>query len=131
MLVNEGLPNFLVDELRREHDLRTCTVAILGMAFKADCDDTRDSLSYKLKHLLQVYARKVVCSDPFAKDPSLISMHEAIEEADIIVIGVPHSAYRELRLPPGKHVLDVWGLLRERQDATKQASARIAVETRR
>jgi UDP-N-acetyl-D-mannosaminuronic acid dehydrogenase len=131
MLVNEGLPNFLVDELRREHDLRTCTVAVLGMAFKADCDDTRDSLSYKLKHLLQVYARKVLCSDPFANDPALVPLNEAIEEADIIVIGVPHSAYRELRLPPGKQVVDVWGLLRERQDATKHASARVAVETRR
>jgi UDP-N-acetyl-D-mannosaminuronic acid dehydrogenase len=106
-------------------------VAILGMAFKADCDDTRDSLSYKLKHLLQVYARKVVCSDPFAKDANLVSMEEAIKEADIVVIGVPHSAYRNLRLPAGKHVVDVWGLLRERQDVTKQASARIAVETRR
>lgn len=130
MLVNEGLPNFLVDELRQKHELRKHTVAILGMAFKADCDDTRESLSYKLKHLLEVYAKEVLCSDPLAKDPSLVSLNEAIERADIIVIGVPHSAYRELRLPVGKHVVDVWGLLRERQETSKQLSGRVAVEGR-
>jgi UDP-N-acetyl-D-mannosaminuronic acid dehydrogenase len=93
------------------------------MAFKADCDDTRESLSYKLKHLLEVYAKQVLCSDPFAKDPHLVSMREAIEKADIIVIGVPHTAYRDLHIPSGKYVVDVWGLMRERKEAAPQAAS--------
>ncbi|MCI0351527.1 MAG: nucleotide sugar dehydrogenase, partial [Acidobacteriales bacterium] len=52
MLVNEGLPNFIVSQLRRE-GLTGRTVAILGMAFKAESDDIRDSLSYKLRKLLE------------------------------------------------------------------------------
>jgi UDP-N-acetyl-D-mannosaminuronic acid dehydrogenase len=132
MLVNEGLPNFIVDELRRSHDLRESTVAILGMAFKADCDDTRDSLSYKLKHLLEVYAGKVLCSDPFVSDSSLVPLQEAISKAEVIVLGVPHSAYRDLRFPAGKHIVDVWGITHERKEAgAKAARSHTAAEVRR
>ena len=131
MLVNEGLPNFIVDELRRGHDLRQSTVAILGMAFKADCDDTRDSLSYKLKHLLEVYAGKVLCSDPFVSDASLVPLKEAMEKADVIVIGVPHSAYRELQFPDGKHIVDVWGMRSERREASKKSAALTGIGVRR
>src|SRR5437588_1364487 len=52
MLVNEGLPNYLVNQLKRSHDLREKTVGILGMAFKGNIDDKRESLSYKLKKIL-------------------------------------------------------------------------------
>ena len=52
MLVNEGLVEFIVDRLSAEHDLRTKTVGILGMAFKREIDDTRDSLAFKLRKLL-------------------------------------------------------------------------------
>src|SRR5438067_746746 len=66
MLINEGLPNFIVDQLRK-NDLSSKRVAILGMAFKADSDDIRDSLSFKLKKLLEVHAKQVFCTDPYVK----------------------------------------------------------------
>jgi UDP-N-acetyl-D-mannosaminuronic acid dehydrogenase len=80
------------------------------MAFKADSDDSRDSLSYKLKKLLQVEAREVLCSDPYVCDPSLIPAEEAIQRADIVVIGAPHSVYRDIRIPADKVLVDIWGL---------------------
>ena len=49
MQVNEGLVLQLVDDLRRAYDISSMTVGLLGMAFKAEIDDTRASLSYKLK----------------------------------------------------------------------------------
>jgi UDP-N-acetyl-D-mannosaminuronic acid dehydrogenase len=108
MLVNEGLPNFIVAQLRAEA-LSKSTVAILGMAFKGDSDDKRSSLSYKLKKLLQVEARNVLCTDPFIVDSQFVTLEEALNRADVIILGAPHSEYRELTFPKGKKVVDVWG----------------------
>ena len=57
MLVNEGLPDYLVRRIEQEHDLPAMTVGILGMAFKAESDDRRSSLSYRLKRVLGVPGR--------------------------------------------------------------------------
>jgi UDP-N-acetyl-D-mannosaminuronic acid dehydrogenase len=111
MLVNEGLPNFIVTQLRAE-GLSKSNVAILGMAFKGDSDDNRSSLSYKLKKLLQVEARNVLCTDPFISDPRFVPIEEAIEKADVIILGAPHTAYRGLQFPAGKKVVDIWGFWR-------------------
>jgi len=107
MLVNEGLPNYLVSQLRPT-GLATKSVAILGMAFKRDSDDVRDSLSYKLRKLLEVEAREVLCTDPYVQDSSLIPLDEALSRADIIILGAPHSVYQSLTFPPEKKVVDVW-----------------------
>ena len=114
MLVNEGLPNFIVTQLREE-GLSKKTVAILGMAFKGDSDDNRSSLSYKLKKLLQVEARHVVCCDPLIADRRFVSVEEAVDLADVIILGAPHSAYRGLSFPAGKRIVDIWGFWREGQ----------------
>lgn len=107
MLVNEGLPNFIVDELRRE-GLNGKTVAVLGMAFKGDSDDIRDSLSFKLRKLLEVHAKEVLCTDPYINDPSFVPLEEAIQRADIVILGAPHSVYRDLQIPAEKKLVDVW-----------------------
>lgn len=122
MLINEGLPNYVVNQLRKE-DLSLRRVAILGMAFKGDSDDRRDSLSYKLKKLLQVEAREVLCTDPYVQDASLLPLEEAIERADIIVVGAPHAVYREVKVPAGKLVVDVWGFWHESKTLAAKASA--------
>jgi UDP-N-acetyl-D-mannosaminuronic acid dehydrogenase len=122
MLVNEGLPNFLVSQLRKS-GLQDKTVAVLGMAFKADSDDKRESLSYKLRKLLALEAKAVLCTDPHVEDETLVPLDEAIERADIVIFGVPHSAYRDLSIPQGKHVVDVWGIWQERVQNAATASA--------
>ena len=114
MVVNEGLVEFIVDRLSTEHDLRTKTVGILGMAFKREIDDTRDSLAFKLRKLLTFRGARVVASDAFASDPSFVSLEQLIAESDIIVLGAPHDAYRALDFPPEKVVIDVWGFFGDR-----------------
>ena len=128
MLVNEGLPNFVVSQLRKS-GLRDKTVAILGMAFKGDSDDKRESLSYKLRKLLALEAREVLCTDPYVQDEGLVPLQEAIDRADIIVFGAPHSVYHSLAIPQGKEIVDVWGFWQERQssDAAAIAAGRQAI----
>jgi len=109
MLVNEAQPEHMVRWLKRRADLRKACVAILGMTFKADCDDTRDSLSFKLRKLLALEARKVIQHDPYYRDAQSVSLKQALSRADVIVVAVPHKEYRGLTVPRGKLVLDVWG----------------------
>jgi len=111
MLINEGLPSFLVDQARRQVDLRDATAGILGMAFKAGSDDSRDSLAYKLKKLLSLHAKKLLCTDPYVPDPKLVPLEQVIEQANVLFVATPHKQYKTLAIPPNKSVFDVWGVL--------------------
>jgi UDP-N-acetyl-D-mannosaminuronic acid dehydrogenase len=110
MMVNEGLPTMLVERARTRHDLRNMTAAILGMAFKGNNDDIRDSLSFKLRKLLMLDCRRVLCTDVYIHDPSFVPLDTAIREADIIFLGACHDEYRDLEID--KPVIDVFGFLR-------------------
>ena len=113
MLVNEGLVLHVCDDLRRRYDLSRTTVGLLGMAFKADIDDTRASLSYKFKKALAGLAQAVLTTDPFVtSDPDLLPLEEVITRSDVLVLCAPHSAYRDLDFA-SKPVVDVWGYLRK------------------
>ncbi|WP_291575911.1 nucleotide sugar dehydrogenase [Bradyrhizobium sp.] len=111
MLVNEGLPLHIVDDLRRRYDLGRMTVGLLGMAFKSEIDDIRASLSYKFKKVLNGYAREVLTTDPFVTaDPDLLPFDEVVARSDILILCTPHGFYRTADLM-GKPVIDVWGML--------------------
>jgi UDP-N-acetyl-D-mannosaminuronic acid dehydrogenase len=117
MLVNEGLPAFMVEQARHRVDLHTATCGILGMAFKAESDDGRDSLAYKLRKLLTLHARSVLCTDPYVPDRSLVPLERVIAESDVLFVATPHAQYKTLQIPPGKHVFDVWSVLPKRGNA--------------
>lgn len=95
--VNESVPLFLLEGAKRRlGSLADRKVAVLGLAFKADTDDERDSLSHKLIRLLERELADVVVHDPLVATPSA-SFEEALEGADVVVVAANHSAFREPR----------------------------------
>ena len=115
MLVNEGMPNFLIERLKAKVSLKDKTVGILGMAFKADSDDPRESLAFKLKKLLELEAFTVLCTDPYIYQPGFVSVDTLIKDSDILILGAPHTDYKNLTIK-GKYVVDIWNFF---EDAVK------------
>ena len=107
--VHESMPLFLVEGLRRRlgGSLRDCKIAVLGLTFKRDSDDMRDSLSAKLIRFLERELAHVSRHDPFVpSDP----LDEAINGAQAIVVATNHSAYDDVleRLPQEVLLVDPW-----------------------
>ena len=109
MLVNEGLPLYLVSRMDAKYGLADKTVGILGMAFKGESDDIRSSLSYKLKRILQFRCKKVLMTDPYVTvDPNLSPLDDVLEQADILIVGAPHKSYKTIETD--KPAVDVWNI---------------------
>jgi UDP-N-acetyl-D-mannosaminuronic acid dehydrogenase len=92
--VHESVPLFLVDGVKRRlgGSLRERKVAVLGLAFKRDTDDERDSLSHKLIRLLERELADVAVHDPVVATPTA-SLEDAIAGADVVVVATNHSAF--------------------------------------
>ncbi len=108
--INEGLPAYVVAAMERRYgSLRGRTIGLLGMAFKAESDDVRSSLSYKLRKLLAWKGARVLMTDPYVADDRLVPLEQVMADADLLVLGAPHRAYRGLEVG-GRDVVDVWGI---------------------
>ncbi len=110
MLINEGLPSYIIDRLDHRQSLSGRTVGILGMAFKAESDDPRSSLSYKLKKLAVFKGARVLCHDPYVPDPELQPLDTVLDESDVLIVGAPHKMYKDLPVD-GREVVDIWASL--------------------
>ena len=110
VMINEGLPLYVISRLERRYDLSSMTVGILGMAFKQDSDDTRSSLSYKLRRLLALKAKQVLCCDPHVTtDPTLSSLAEVLAASDILIVATPHRDFSGINATVP--VVDLFNLL--------------------
>jgi UDP-N-acetyl-D-mannosaminuronic acid dehydrogenase len=91
--VHESVPLFLVDGVKRRlGSLRERKVAVLGLAFKRDTDDERDSLAHKLVRLLERELADVAVHDPVVPTPSA-SFEQAVADADVVIVATNHSVF--------------------------------------
>jgi UDP-N-acetyl-D-mannosaminuronic acid dehydrogenase len=110
MLINEGLPGYVIGMLDHRRPLKGRTVGILGMAFKGESDDVRSSLSYKLKKLAGFKGARVLCHDPYVLDPDLHPLETVLGQSDVLIVAAPHKMYRQLAFD-GREVVDIWAFL--------------------
>ncbi len=122
--VNESVPLFLVDGLKRRlpgETLRARKVAVLGLAFKSDTDDERDSLSFKLIRLLERELALVAAHDPLSPS-STLTLEEAVSGADAVVLATNHSDWQDVATleriaalaAPGAVLADPWDCFGQR-----------------
>jgi UDP-N-acetyl-D-mannosaminuronic acid dehydrogenase len=108
MLVNEGLPLYIVSRLEARYPLGEMNVGLLGMAFKGESDDVRSSLSYKLRRILRFKAADVLCHDPYVRgDDTLRPLDEVLERSNLLILAAPHRCYEQIQtdLP----FINIWG----------------------
>jgi UDP-N-acetyl-D-mannosaminuronic acid dehydrogenase len=91
--VNESVPLFLVEGIKRRiGSLSSRKVAVLGLTFKRDTDDERDSLSPKLIRLLERELADVAVCDPHAPSPTQ-PLDQAVQDADVVIVATNHSEF--------------------------------------
>src|ERR671930_590036 len=111
--VHETMPRFLVEGLKQRlgGSLAGKKVAVLGLTFKRDSDDTRDSLSYKLIRLLERELAHVSRHDPYVPAET-VPLESALAGAEAVVIATNHSAYDRVlpQLPKSALLVDPWNV---------------------
>lgn len=109
VMINEGLPLYLVEKLSEKYNLGSTHFGLLGMAFKGESDDNRSSLAYKLKRLLKFKSAGVLTADPYVKnDNDLLDQSEVLKNSDVLIISAPHERYKNLQTD--KPIVDIWNL---------------------
>ena len=105
MQVNEGLADFLVEKLEQKMgSLKNKTIALLGMTFKPNIDDTREALSFRIKKRLMFKMANVLVCDPYLKE--MTPLNEALKKAEGIILGMPHDEYKNIK--PEVPFVDCW-----------------------
>ena len=95
----------LFNKLKKfDKKLKSKKIGILGVAFKSDIDDTRDSLSINLLNFLRSKSLKVNISDDYVKNKEIGDKIKLINESDIIILGVPHSSL-QIKIPKNKFLM--------------------------
>lgn len=113
MNINEGLPNFIINNLSKKYNLKKKIVGILGLSFKAENDDIRDSLAIKLLKILHLKKIKTLQSDEYYKNENNIDKKDLIKKSHIVIIATPHKVYKKLTFAKNKEIIDVWGLYKK------------------
>lgn len=113
--INDGLPLYLLTQLKKRMKIKGKKVAFLGLSFKKNIDDVRESLSLKFVSLLKKSGAKVVTHDPYLKKKNL---KKVLNGADLVVLAVNHDDYKKITLPKLKAdvgvkslVCDIWNVL--------------------
>lgn len=119
--INESIPLFLIHAVKERMRLRGKKAVILGLAFKAEIDDTRESLSFKVRKALLRERANVILHDPYIDEYQHQAIeknvYDAVKDADLLFIATNHKQYKNLDMKKIKSVVkkncivcDVWNV---------------------
>ena len=101
--VNDEQPAFIADLIESAAGgLQGKQVAFLGLAFKPNVDDLRESPAVELLHFLQDHGATVLAYEPYRQHAGLPGVNQvetldaALENADLVVLAVAHDEFKEL-----------------------------------
>lgn len=113
--IHETTPAFLVEQVRARRPIDGSRAAILGLSFKKDIDDTRNSLAFKLKKILLAEGAEVRLHDPLIPSEPL---EDVLRGADLVFLAMNHDAFRVItpaflreRVHADAVVCDIWNLM--------------------
>jgi UDP-N-acetyl-D-mannosaminuronic acid dehydrogenase len=116
--INESIPLFLIKKVRERTKLRGKKAVILGLAFKAEIDDIRESLAFKVKKALERERAKVFLHDPYVPGYQN-DLDETLKGADLIFLATNHSFYKKMDIAKIRKlvskncvVCDVWNIFK-------------------
>ncbi len=113
MKINQKLPIFLIKELEKKINLKKEIIGIMGLSFKADIDDIRDSLSIELINYLKKRNLNFLYNDPYYQDSNNTDLKQLIRKSSIIIIATPHKVYKKVRIPRKKKIVDIWNIIKD------------------
>ena len=109
MKINEKIPNLIIEKLKNFKNYKNKTIGLIGLTFKGETDDIRDSLSIKLLNKLKKLKLNILQSDEFYTHKNNIKLKTLILKSNIIIIGAPHKKYLNLKIPKNKKLINIWG----------------------
>lgn len=111
MKINQiGMINLIISKIKKIKNYKTKTIGVMGVAFKAETDDIRDSLSIELINKLKKLNLNIIYTDVYYKDKLTLNTASFIKKSNIIILGAPHNKYKKIKIPKEKVLIDIWGL---------------------
>ena len=112
--LNESIPQHIVGNLKKiVGNLYGKKIAVLGIAFKANSDDVRDSPAVKLVGILKSTGVNLKIHDPFVKNTDDIEV--SLESAEVVIIATNHNNFKNyidmINKSNPSLIYDVWGML--------------------
>lgn len=116
--INDSMPEYVVQMVKHElRDVPHPKVAVLGITYKANVDDCRESPAMEVLHHLEALDYNLGIYDPLAQDSRIVPLAEALFQADLILLLVNHDDLRFINpdkiasLVRGKRVIDTRNML--------------------
>ena len=108
MQINENIPNLIINKIKDIKNYKKKKIGVLGLAFKGETDDIRDSLSIELIKLLKKNKIKYFSNDPYYKFKNNTPVSKLIDKSNIIILAIPHKVYSKLKIPKNKIFINIW-----------------------